>query len=208
MTTLLQCPKTLPPELTTLIENFGKAWALCESRPRISTPILEDWSDLLANWSADVNLPIFVRKNSNNRGSVIHHTSGRVLIPCDNSPAHWVFIMASTGKCPSLVEIKSLFAKDEIPVAMIQKKVEKTIATYHRTLANEFNVNQYGWKLAHIESVGLNNRTSISELPIDRLLVHFQSLMSPANMFLIPLAWSGLAEIESVINAIAYSKLT
>jgi hypothetical protein len=206
MTALAHCPKALPADLSSLIESFGQAWASSPARPKLSALVVAQWSELLDAWAAADDLPLFVRKNSNNRGSVITHKSGRYLVPCDNSPAHWAYVMASEGECPSLQDIRRLLAEDAIPVAMIQKAVEKPNAKYHCTLTTKFNVNQYGWKLAHIKGVGLNNRTHISELPLDQLLVQFRSLMAPANMFVVPLAWSGIAEIEAVIHAVASTK--
>lgn len=206
MTALAHCPEALPADLTSLIDSFGQAWALSPSRPQPSARVVAHWSELLVAWVAADDLPLFVRKHSNNRGSVVFHKSGRSLVPCDNSPAHWAYVMASKGECPSLQDIRALLAKDEIPVAMIQKTVEKPTAKYHCTLPKKFNVNEYGWKLAHIQGVGLNNRTHISELPLDRLLLQFRSLMAPANMFVVPLAWAGIAEIEAVIHAVASSQ--
>lgn len=114
--------------------------------------------------------------------------------------------MASNGECPSLQDIRALLSEDAIPVAMIQKAIEKPAAKYHCTLTRQFNVNEYGWKLAHIQAVGLNNRTHISALPLERLVAQFLSLMAPANMFVVPLAWAGIAEIESVVLAVASSQ--
>jgi hypothetical protein len=96
-----------------------------------------------------------------------------------------------------------MLASDSIPVVMIQKGVEKPLARYHCFLRKEFNVNEFGWKLAHVKPVGLNNRASLATLPIERLQDHFRAFMSPTNMFVVPSAWSGLAEVESVINAVA-----
>ena len=203
MTTLTHCPELLPPDLTALIDSFAQAWANSPSRPRPSANAIAHWSELLAAWVAADDLPLFVRKHSNNRGSVVSHLSGRPLVPCDNSPAHWAYVMASNGECPSLQDIRAFLAKDVIPVAMIQKAVEKPIAKYHCTLTKRFNVNEYGWKLAHIRGVGLKNRTHITELPPERLIAQFLSLMAPANMFVIPLPWAGIAEIETVIQAVA-----
>jgi len=87
---------------------------------------------------------------------------------------------------------------------MIQKTVEKPIAKYHCILAKKYNVNQYGWKLAHIEGVGLKTRTPISNVPLERLVAQFHSLMAPANMFVVPLEWAGIAELGPVICAIRH----
>jgi hypothetical protein len=206
MPSLAYCPERLPSDLSSLVESFGHAWAVSPSRPKPATPVIEHWSKLLIEWANVEDLPLFVRKHNNNRGSVILHDSGRSIIPCDNSPAHWAYVMASQGECPSLKDIRALLAGDLIPVAMIQKTIEKQTAEYHCNLSKRFNVNEFGWKLAHIEGVGLNTRTSISTIPMERLVARFRLLMAPANMFVVPLIWAGIAEIEAVIHAVASSK--
>lgn len=113
--------------------------------------------------------------------------------------------MAAAGECPTLHDIKSMFAEDAIPVAMIQKTAERASAKQRCTLSRQFSVNHHGWKLAHIQQIGLNERTSIAELPMERLVSHFRALMSPSNMFVVPLAWAGMAEVEPVIQAIVAS---
>lgn len=94
-------------------------------------------------------------------------------------------------------------ASDAVPVAMIQKVSEKAQAQYHCCLPTAFDVNKQGWKLGHIEAVGLKSRAPIQTLPLDRLYQQHRDLLSPANMFVIPLAWSGLAEVDAIIQAMA-----
>ncbi len=205
MSALTQCPEELPPDLSSLVESFGRAWAESPARPRPSPSVIKHWSELLAGWAGAIDLPLFVRKHANNRGSTVIHDSGRVLVPTDNSPAHWAYILASRGECPSLDDIRTMLAKDIIPVVMIQKAVEKPWAKYHCSLGKQFNVNEFGWKLAHIEKVGLHSRTALDIVSLDRLIIQFLRLMTPANMFVVPLAWAGIAEIDSVMQAIASS---
>lgn len=206
MTSLSHCPEVLPSELTSILERFGRNWAKSALRPQPPTHIVEQWANLLAEWVAADDMPLFVRKSSCSRGSVVVHESGRSLVPCDNSPAHWAYIKALREECPSLGEVKTLLANDDIPVAMIQKAKEKPSSQYHCILPKNFNINEFGWKLAHIEGVGLKNRAPLSSFPFVRLASHFRLLMSPANMFVVPLAWAGIAEIEVVIHEIASSQ--
>ncbi len=98
-----------------------------------------------------------------------------------------------------------MFAEDAIPVAMIRKAAEKASAKHRCTLSRQFSVNHHGWKLAHIQQIGLNERTAISEVPMNRLASHFRALMSPSNTFVVPLAWAGMAEVEPVIQAVIAS---
>lgn len=202
---LVRCPDQLPQDIVALVEQFGRAWADSPLRPRPSPAVMAQWSALLEAWVEDDGLPLFVRKHSGNRGSVVQHTTGRALVPCDNSPAQWAFVMAAAGECPTLPDIRSMLAEDAIPVAMILKAAEKASAKQRCTLSRQFSVNHYGWKLAHIQQIGLSERTAISALPMERLAAHFRALMSPSNMFVVPLAWAGMAEVNTVIQAIVSS---
>lgn len=204
MPELAQCPKCLPEELQALLSRFGSLWAKSGQRPRIAQHVRAYWSSLLDEWARNPNLPLFVRKSSEVRGrSVIHEESSREIIYCDNSPAHWSYIMAYNAECPSLKDVESMIQSDNIPVVMIRKKANIPLAKYHCRLRKEFNVNKFGWKLAHIESVGLRTRIPVEQLPMDLIVKRFRSLLSPSNMFVVPLEWAGIAEAKSIASAVA-----
>ena len=59
-----------------------------------------------------------------------------------------------------------------------------------------------GWKVAHIDGVGLGNRTTVAELSESTLREHFRKLMRPSNMFVIPLKYAGLAELPEFCEAV------
>lgn len=203
MTSVPLCPKQLPAELAGYIEQFGKSWAASSIRARPSTHVAIAWTQLIETWLNDKSLPLVVRKQSNNRGTSIQHSTGRELIPTDNSPAHWAFSLALKQQCLTHAELQQLWTNDKIPIAMIQTGVEKPIAKYRCTLGREQDVNTYGWKLAHVRAIGLKTRTPLQALPILTIEEHFRKFMLPSNMFVIPLAWSGLGEIQSVIQAVS-----
>jgi hypothetical protein len=202
-----KCPAVLPKGLTDLIVAFGKSWANCPERPMPSVEICAEWERLLQAWVKDKDLPLFVRKTSQNRGHTILHKSGRKLIPADNSPAQWVFTRACENRCPTISELRTWLTKpssnQEIPIAMILKKEEKKTLGYEMTLrkAKEVNVNIQGWKLGHIKSIGLNKQGALSDMDIEVLKEHHEYFLSPANMFVIPKQWAGLAEIQEVAAA-------
>ncbi len=199
---LTTCPSTLPVDLCGLVAEFGRLWAVSTDRPSISIDVLQRWDSLLDEWANDPELPLYVRKSSSIRGSEVEHNDGRKIVFCDNSPAHWSYVMASSGECPSLPEIKVMVSSDLIPVVMIQKVADRPNAKYNHSLSSKFNVNKHGWKLAHIQPVGLKVRTRVSEISLDTIIQRFKFLLSPANMFVVPLAWAGLAEAQEVIDAI------
>jgi len=200
---LPQCPPALPRELEELIEQFGRTWASSPIRPAPTPPVAEYWKKLVSDWAAAGDLPLYIRKHNGDRGSELIHPTGRKLVPTDNSAAHWSFTLACEGITPTLDDIRRWISDDLIPIVMIQKTIEKPKAKYHCSLSKKFNVNLQGWKLGHILPVGLNTRQSLVEIQIKKLEDQFQCLINPSNMFAIPLGWSGLAEVNSVIGAVA-----
>jgi len=179
------CPSLLPIEMSSLVQQFANAWARSPVRPCPHRDQLDRWDELVKAWANDALLPLFVRKHDRNRGCVINHSSGRELVPVDNSPASWAFMLACVNRCPSLDDVRRMLV-DEIPVAMIFKSDEKIRAKYRGTLANQNNVNTAGWKLAHIRRVGLHTREPLAGIPLEALQAHFQDFLAPSNMFVVP----------------------
>jgi hypothetical protein len=178
-----------------LVRRLADAWANDPSRPRPSRTVVDQWDALVAAWSEDPSLPIFVRKASNNRGSVLTHSTGRQLVPTDNSPAQWAFALAVLGETPDLTWVREQLARDRIPVAMIQKATERVVATFRCTLGRVPSPTAAGWKVAHIDPVGLSSSMPLETTPESRLREHFVRLMSPRNMFVIPTKYAGLGEL-------------
>jgi hypothetical protein len=192
---------SIPPELSERVRDIGRMWASSELRPRISASIKNHWDALIDEWIAS-DLPIAIRKSGGARGGSVTHQSGRKLILADNSPAQWAFARAYAGASYSLSEICDLLDKDEMPFAYATKSAEKSQMRYACTLSGPDNVNKRGWKLCHIDDVGLNARTKIEELPWPTLANHFRLLLRPSNHFLVPLEWAGLGEMPEVIAEI------
>jgi hypothetical protein len=99
------------------------------------------------------------------------------------------------GQTPELKDIKTWVAGDQIPVAMILKPAEQKVARYKCTLRKVSSPQSAGWKTAHIEGIGLSDRTAASDINEATLREHFRKFMSPSNMFVIPLKHGGLAEL-------------
>ena len=196
----MRCPSPLPQELEAYVAAFADAWALSTDRPRVTQPVREGWSRLLDEWVEDSSMPLLVRRSGAGRGQALLHSSGRVLVPADNSPAHWSLALALSAQVPTLADIRAWFAQDVIPVAMILSRNEKALARYRCTRAG-ISLNGLWWKVAHIEDVGLG-RGGLEHVPATTLHVHFRRFLSPDNMFLMPLEWSGLAELPRVVASI------
>ena len=183
------CPPRLPTELREPLLAFASAWAANPLRPRVQPEVAHAWDALLHEWIHTPALPLFVRKDSARRGPAPTHPSGRTLVPCDNSPAVWAFTLALEGNCPTLAEVAALAANGEIPVEFT--RLGRFEAFY-----------KAGWKLAHVDGVGLRTRTPLEAVPLDTLKEHLRRLLSPSNHFAVPKVWAGLGEIPEVIEVI------
>ena len=84
---------------------------------------------------------------------------------------------------------------------MVLKGHEKKTARLIATLAKRDNLNVAGWKLAHIEPIGLQ-KLQPDVCSIERLQRHLVSFLSPSNMFAVPKQWAGLGEVPEFVVAI------
>jgi hypothetical protein len=196
---LNHCPGDLPLNLRHYAMNLASAWVDSPLRPRVSQKMDERWSRLIEKWIADKEIPLFIRK-STQRGYRLKHCSGRYIVPCDNSVAHWVYAQALSGNCPTLAQIRKMLDKDEIPVAMVFLKEEIKIAK-HKCTKQPANLNGFGWKICHIDPVGIGYKGDRTKLPIEDIHNHFRKYMSPNNIFLVPKVWSGLGEMPEMVDA-------
>jgi hypothetical protein len=133
---------------------------------------------------------------------VAMHQTGRKIVRADNSPAQWAFSRALGDRRYTLEAIRLFLERDDIPYAHATRKAEMAQMNFKRTLSASDNVNKHGWKLCHIDDIGLRSRTNPDQLPIERLIDHFSLFLKPSNHFLVPHAWSGLGELPEVIEEI------
>ena len=200
-------PRSLPKYVATsgsiseALAEIGRLWAQSDERPRVSSEARRSWDDLIDQWAAS-DLPLVIRKSGNIRGAAILHTTGREIVLADNSPAQWAFMRAYAGHSYSLSDISEMLARDVIPFAYATKSAEKAQMKFRCTLAGVDNVNKCGWKLCHVDDIGLSTRTPVGDVPLELLVRHFKLFMKPSNHFVVPLAWSGLGEVREVIEAI------
>lgn len=180
---------------------LGRAWAESPSRPRIEKIVLDGWDALVEAWSSS-DLPLVIRKGGDVRGGEIRHDTGRRIVLADNSPAQWAFSRAFAGDLFTVSDIRRLLEQDRIPFAYAIKASDRAKMRYSCTLSAADNVNKRGWKLGHIEDVGLGTRQPISKVPIEELKRHFRNLIRPSNMFLVPLEWAGFGELSEVVEAV------
>ena len=205
MSNLEHCPEPLPKELDEALAYLADMWATHPARPRIRNDIATAWDRLLEEWIADPGMPLLVRKNpgGSSRGSIVLHHTGRELIPTDNSPASWSYLMAFDRKCPTLAEVRTAFEQDAIPIAMVLNKGEKAKAKFKCTRIQAGTPNDRGWKVCHKRAIGLHGRGALADWNTSALETHFKDFLAPSNMFLVPLELGGLGEVPHFVNAIA-----
>lgn len=199
-TTLKECKKPYPDDLTDLIYQISETWVNSPERPRLNRKVVLEWDEVISSWIEDKTLPLFVRNIRAGRGRRIEHASGRILVPADNTPAHWSFMTAFSGHCPTIQDVHRLVDSDSIPIAMIFNKAERERADFKGERASIKNPNKMGWKVCHIEPVRMKARGTLEDRGINVLEEHFKYFLSPSNMFLVPKALAGIGEFESLIK--------
>ena len=109
---ITHCPEQLPSNISELLGQLGRLWAESDACPHIKKETKTAWDNLLHAWADDNSLPLLVRKGSLVRGSEIIHSSGRAIIPTDNSPAQWACHLAFRDVIPTLQQIRDNFHED------------------------------------------------------------------------------------------------
>lgn len=165
------------------------------------------WQQMLREWIGRNDIPLLVRQGRTRRGSEVTHVSGRRIVVCDNSPAVWACGLALNGVTPSLAAIRSGFARDAIPVGLAMTSQEKAQARF-RCMLPRTNVNTAGWKLCHVEAVGMRTRKPLEQIPIPQVQDAFWRLLNPDNYFLLPKSLGGLGEVEAIWRALSDSGAT
>lgn len=203
MEELQQAPTSAPHSIKNGIVTAASGWFGDPLRPRLPEEIVVRWDTLLDEWVAAEDLPLIVRRPRNNRGHLLRHISGRSIIPSDNSPAHWSIALAFGGCCPSLDQVRETLSTDALPVAMAFKAEERLGARFRCTRRAVRGPNDLGWKVAHIENVGIGYAGDILSLPLAQIGGHMKRFLAPRNMFLVPKDYAGVAETPEFLAAFA-----
>jgi hypothetical protein len=185
------------------ITAIALRWRDSPLRPRPEESVIRAWTSLLQEWVEHAQLPLLVRKHHKNRGQLIPHASGRLLVPVDNTPAHWVLRRALLGECPRIGDLVDAFAGDGLPVAMAMNSAESQQARYRKGSRAERELNALGWKVCHAHGIGMRTPGPIESATIGALQSHFLAFMNPGNMFLVPKVWAGFGELPEVAAVFA-----
>ena len=186
-------------EIRKKIAELGKLWFNSEKNPKATSDLIDHWEGIVIQWKNDQTVPLVVRKQSDIRGSERTHRTGRKIIITDNSFSQWIYFNILEGNKIRYDEIKTLLVKDQIPFSFAIKKEEKEKVKYKKCIGNN-SINKLGWKLCHIDGVGLKSSEKIDDMEIETIEEHFMKLANPRNMFLVPLEIGGLGEIQEFID--------
>lgn len=184
-------------EIRMKIREIGRLWRNSPSNPQINDDVLKDWNNLIKEWIADKDMPLIIRKETSKRGQAFMHPCGREIIVSDNTAAIWVYSNVLKGKVFTLSQVKELLKRNELPMVFMQTEEIREKAKYTKQLGSYA---LSGWKLCHIQSVGLNTNKSIEELNISDIEDHFRKYANPNNMFVLPKEIGYLGEIDVFIE--------
>jgi hypothetical protein len=186
-------------EIRKKISELGKLWLNSEKNPKTANDLIDHWEGIVIQWKNDHTLPLIVRKQSDIRGSESIHRTGRKIIITDNSFSQWIYFNILKRNKINYNDIKTLLVTDQIPFSFAIKREEKEKVKYKKCLGSN-SINKLGWKLCHIDSVGLNSSGKIIDMEIGTIEAHFMKLANPRNMFLVPLEIGELGEIQEFID--------
>lgn len=186
-----------------LLRKIGFDWAINDMRPGFVQDDAQAkvWRAAIERIALDADIPVLVRKQRNDRARrLTHEISRRVIVPTDNSPAHWSFTSAFDKRYSSADQIvEALKTGTAIPVAQVYPAGVAGHG-YGVALNAQFSVNGRGWKLAHLKGIGLGGNQLIQARQLTTLIEHCRLFLSPDNLFVVPTAWAGLAEVPAFIE--------
>lgn len=212
-------PRAKPKKLekSVRIDRFEEAlatlaadWLASPERPKLAPDCIAHWNTLIEQWILAEDLPLLVRKGSV-KGIARRHKSGREVIQCDNSPAHWSFMGCFAGSTPSLDDVRDQLARKTLPITMARSRdIARHLDDESYEVGGFLGYGEYGtplkfgdgysYKLCHIDGVGIGKKGSPESLDIQLLEDHMRRLLRPDNMFLIPQRYAGLGECEAFVQ--------
>jgi hypothetical protein len=207
---LPKCPVPLPPEISSAAEALAVAYANSPMRPRLAVEVTAHWDALIDAWAEREDLPLLIRKQAADIGELLRHReSGRLLAPCDNSPAHWVIVNAfASGAAFRMRDVELALTNHSVPVTMAMNLQEIAAATMKGVLAKQPSAYKKGWKVDHLDDVGLGQKLRVEDIPLADLKGHFCRLMKPSNIVLVPSVLKGLGDMPAFIAAIKRGDLS
>ncbi|CUN90790.1 Uncharacterised protein [Turicibacter sanguinis] len=123
-----------------------------------SKDVIQDWHELLKQYVSEDDAIVFIRRYGSyknydllRRGFLSIDERGFGYIYCDNYLAQYFYHLAIEGIVPTLDEFKKSIQDKEFPFGRRDTEEEKRFRAYNNK--HKSNINQKGWKLAHIYNV-------------------------------------------------------
>lgn len=91
-------------------------------------------------------------------------------------------------------EILEIIESNNFPVSFVRKRKEHSTLVGNMVANKETRLNVEGWKLAHIERIGMKRGKAVT---IEHYKSHHTKFLDLDNMYLIKKEYSGLAEVNS-----------
>jgi len=154
---------------------------------RRHAPVLAYWDDLIDQWLGTTDMPLFIRKSAL-RFEMHRQPAGREIIFVDNSPAHWCMSCALDGTQPTLDEVRTELQRGKLPVVYAIRNTMKKIARPSTSRGTQSqmsatNLNERGYKVCHIQPVGMNTAAAVESIALDDLARYTRRLLNTAAHF-------------------------
>ena len=178
---------TLPDAIQQTLLTLKKQLLAWDGFPKIEYDVIKHWDHLIGEWATRDEFPLLVRRSSHPSVCLhIEHTTGRLIAPCDNSPAHWVAIQCFKCLKPQIEDLRELLPSIPMTMALSKQEIMSGGYNYTKTLSSLHHAGKKGWYLAHKKRVGGGFAGPLEHAPIHALQRHMCRFLKPSNFMLIP----------------------
>ena len=183
------------------LRRLASNWRQSPTRPVVDGRDALAWHSTLQSWVHDPSMPLLVHRPRDGRGREIFHPSGRVLIPTDHAPAHYLLSLAIDHRRPTRDSLKLALEADRFPIAVSLTAAERANARYTGTLAamDAPNLHELGYSFCHVTRVGLR-RMPLEQRTEVELIAHSLLFLSPVNMFVVPKEFAALGHLPEFVD--------
>ena len=204
------------------MEALGKSWFDCHSRPQPKQEDINYWHDLVNDWKQDQTLPLLVQSLGPRGLRLTHTQSGRAMVICDSSPAHWSFMGCLTGQKPTLVDVMQQLRSGELPLmkTTLDPKMgvtERATLSHNGAYTGVLAKSKYGnatmkgafpgnakYKLCLRYSNYINckfvENSGIEEFSESGIKYNMSMFLDPSNMILVPKQYSELSKCQAFLS--------
>lgn len=167
-----------------LIRSLARRWFHDSERPCIEIDVLKTWIRTIDEFSSNNTYPLLLRRPGPVRGACVDHVRGRTLVFADNSPAIWLFKMATRGDLLQPNDLAKCLRDGTLPVALALQKSEAEKATFRGILKDHKN---WKFQLCHYDDIGKPHLrwVNVSNADLSKLVERSRRFLSLDNMFVV-----------------------